>query len=551
MIINILKKISILSITIVVLIGRMQAQEKNEQYYIANAPFKMPSVVEPKFPDRNFSIKDYGAVGDGQVLNTAVFAKTIDACAKAGGGKVIVPAGLWLTGPIQLQSNINLHLERGAIIQFTSDHKEYPIIKSSASSNSFVVASPIYGYNLKNVAITGEGIMDGAGETWRPVKKIKTTAAQWKEFTANGVVSKDGEVWWPSKEAMEGEEYLKKLKLTNPKPAPEDYLPARDYLRPYMVYLVNCDNVLLEGVTIRNSPKFVFYPNSCTNLTMRYVNIFNEWWAQNGDGVDISACKNVLIYKCNVSAGDDGICMKSSGTVKVDEAKLENVLIAGCNVYHAHGGFVIGSNTDGGMRNIYVTDCNFIGTDVGVRVKSNAGRGGLVHDIYVRNIYMTDIATDAISFDTFYEDVPAGKVKDSLRTTLRDKTPVFRDFFFNDIYCKGAKTAISITGLHEMPVSKIMFENMIIESEKGYISTDATDIVLKKVKILPSKDPVYLFTDSRNILINGGFMPENMKSFIKAEGNSSGIRVSNTLLPKSKETVQIAGNTDKSSVTIN
>jgi len=250
----------------------------------------------PVFQDHTFSIKDYGGVDDGQTLNTEAFRKTIEACEAAGGGKVVVPAGLWLTGPIELKSNIDLHVERGALILFTKDHSQYPMIGASSKSTNYVTASPIYGYDLKNIAITGEGVIDGGGETWRPVKKEKVTAGQWKEFTSSGgAVSNNGSIWWPTKEAMDGEQYLKDIKKKNEKLTAEDYLSARDYLRPYMLYLINCQNVLLENVTLRNSPKFVFYPNSCTNLTMNHVNIFNDYWAQNGDGIDISRCKNVLV----------------------------------------------------------------------------------------------------------------------------------------------------------------------------------------------------------------------------------------------------------------
>jgi DNA sulfur modification protein DndE len=490
----IMKWIALFSLLLASLQG-IHAQERNEQYYLSQAPFKMPAVIVPTFPGKSFSITDFGAVPDGQTLNTTAFAKAIDACTKAGGGRVDVPPGLWLTGPIQLKSNVNLHLERGALVQFTPDHTQYPVIQMSGSTNSFVVASPIYGVNLRNIAITGEGIIDGAGDSWRPVKKSKLTPAQWKDLTQTGVIGKD-DIWWPSKEAMEGEDYLKKLKHDKHDVEADDYLPARDYLRPYMVYLINCDHVLLDRVTIRNSPKFVFYPNNCMNLTMRYVNIFNEWYAQNGDGIDISACKNVLIYKCNVSVGDDGICMKSSGGKNPDDARLENVVIAGCNVYHGHGGFVIGSNTDGGMRNIFVKDCNFVGTDVGIRIKSNAGRGGLVHNIYLKDIFMSNIAGEAVSFDTFYEDVQAGKnyaevkAKDEMTRVGMEKVPQFRDFYISNVYCRGAKTGISITGLPRMPVSKINFENVTISAEKGYVSKDAKDINFKNVKVVAAVNPI-------------------------------------------------------------
>lgn len=464
-----------------------KAQEKTIAYYTAQAPFKMPEVKLPSIPPGTFNIRDYGADGSGASLNTEAFAKAISACTKAGGGTVIVPPGLWLTGPIQLQSNIALEVQQGAIIQFTSDHSQYPLVKASSKSSNYIVASPIYGYDLKNIAIKGEGIIDGAGESWRPVKKVKVTAGQWKNLTTiqGSVVSADGNIWWPNKAAMEGEAYLKKLKDSVEKPTADAYLPAREFMRPYMVYLNNCERILVEGVTIRNSPKFVFYPNYSTDITMSRVNVFNEWWAQNGDAIDISACKNVVIYKCNVSAGDDGICLKSSGGKSKDknETALENVLIAGCNVYHGHGGFVIGSNTDGNMSNVFVTDCSFIGTDVGIRVKSNAGRGGLVKNIYIRNIGMSDIVNEAVLFDTYYEDVPAGKEK-TISAAQEGKIPQFREFYISDVFCKGAKKAISITGLPQMPVTKISFENMTIQADSGYDHKDAIDISFKKVKVI-------------------------------------------------------------------
>ena len=272
---------------------------------------------------------------------------------------------------------------------------------------------------------------------------------------------------------------------------------------------------------------------------MQYVTIFNEWWAQNGDGIDISACKNVLIYKCTVSAGDDGICMKSSGKGDDNSAGLENVIVAGCNVYHAHGGFVIGSNTDGGMRNISVSDCNFIGTDVGIRVKSNAGRGGLVRDIFINNIFMADIANEAILFDTYYEDMPAGTTKENLNAKVRDKIPQFRDFHVSNIYCNGAKTAILITGLPEMPVSRIFFDKITISAQEGFIGTDASDIELHSVKIITPKEPVYSLTRVKNLTLSQGYFPGTAKVFIHGDNNSTGIKVTATDLHNAANAIQI------------
>jgi polygalacturonase len=432
------------------LAAEAQPSERTIAWYQAHCPFPMPEVVRPSFPDRNFHLVDYGATGDGKALNTAAFQKAIEACSAAGGGRVVIPSGKWLTGPIELSSHVDLHLEAGAEVLFTSDHSWYFAGHSrnepATSRDSGPVASPISGRDLEDIAITGSGIFDGAGDSWRPVKKSKQTEAQWRSLlVSGGTLSSDGEIWWPGRETA-----------SSP--------------RPNMVSLVNCRRVLIQGVTIRNSPKFAFYPNNCTDLIMDSATIYNDWWAQNGDGIDISACKKVVIYKCMVNAGDDGICMKSSGARPGGPA-LENVLIAGCTVGRAHGGFVIGSNTDGGMANIFVSDCLFSGTDVGLRFKSNKGRGGLVKDIFIQDITMHDIVREAVLFDTYYEDMPAGAIKDPNKPAPKDKIPEFRDFRISRISCSGAKTAIAITGLPELPVNNIFFDSVSIRSNKGLVAT--------------------------------------------------------------------------------
>lgn len=475
------------------------AQKNSIAYYTANAPFKMPEVVVPSFKEKIYNIKNYGAVGDGKTLNTKAFANAIEDCSKNGGGIVQVPEGVWLTACIELKSNVNLNVAKEATIQFTNDHAQYPIIKNGPNSTSYSTASPIYAFDAENIAITGEGIIDGAGESWRPVKKSKVTEGFWKELNKTGILSNDGKIWWPSREAMLGEDYLKDLKAKKQTTTPEDYLPARDFLRPHMVFFVNCKNVLLQGITLRNSPKFVFYPNRCTNLTIHTVNVFNDWWAQNGDGIDISACKNVVIYNSTLSVGDDGLCMKSSGKTTGDDANLQNILIAECTVYRAHGGFVIGSNTDGGMKNIFATHCNFNGSDIGVRVKSNAGRGGKVQNIYVSDITMSNILNEAISFDTYYEDVVAGKEKADVVTKTKDKIPEFTNFFFNNINCNGAKKAIYMNGLPEMPVHHIYFDNVNIIANKGFEANYAEDIDCSKITLNTKSKPVYKLENTKNI----------------------------------------------------
>src|SRR5438874_2119991 len=234
--------------------GASKAQSPAEpdlNYYLSHAPFKMPALAEPHFNNKSYSIKDYGAVSNGQTLNTDAINKAITACSAAGGGVVLIPPGLWLTGPIELKSNVNLHADRGALIIFSSDHSIYPIAVADGK-----VQSPIYGNKLENVALTGEGIYDGAGDTWRPLKKTKAAPTLWNDrVKSGGVVSSDGGMWWPTKEAMDGEAYIKQLKGKQGL-IEADYLPARDFLRPNLVVISNSNNVLIDGPTFKNSPMF-------------------------------------------------------------------------------------------------------------------------------------------------------------------------------------------------------------------------------------------------------------------------------------------------------
>jgi polygalacturonase len=446
-------------------------------WYIAHCPFPTQTPILPTFPDKDFTITDFGAIPDGRTLNTEAFRKAITACSAAGGGRVIVPSGKWLSGPIELLSHVNIYLAAAGIVQFTGDHTQYPM---TATNGGAVVTSPLSARDAEDIAITGDGTFDGAGETWRPVKKEKTTPAQWDALLASGgVVSPDGKIWWPTREAMNGDSFLKRLHGKSGLTA-GDYLPARDFLRPVLCTFTNCRHILIKGVLLRNSPKFVFYPNHCSDLTMDHARIFNEWWAQNGDGIDISASYHVLLYQCTVNAGDDGICMKSGGG-QPDGAALHDVIIAGCTVGRAHGGFVIGSNTDGGMHNIFVSDCTFTGTDVGLRFKSNMGRGGLVDNIFIDNIRMQNIVHEAILFDTYYENMEAGVERDPNRPKPEDKTPEFRDFHISHVYCNSAQTGISITGLPQMPISNIFFDTLQIRAEKGLVATQAKMISLREV----------------------------------------------------------------------
>ena len=479
------------------------SQNKGIPYYIANAPFKMETIQSPTFRDKKFDITDFGAKAKNNYLNTKAINNTIEACSAAGGGTVVIPKGIWMTGPIEMKSNVNLHTEKGAQIFFTKDHTQYQMIRPGDKGNKFVTQSPIYAYDATNFAITGEGVFDGGGDSWREVKKSKVDKNQWEALKASGgVVANDGKIWWPSFEASQGDAYLKSIKNKKEVNA-SDFIPARDFLRPYMVYFIRCKNILLEGITFKNSPKFVFYPNNCTDLTLNKVNVLNDWNAQNGDGIDISACKNVVLYQCTVSVGDDGICMKSSGKKETPTAaNLENIVIAECTVLRAHGGFVIGSNTDGGMNNIFVTNCLFNGSDIGVRVKSNSGVGGLVHNIYIQDIRMKDIPGEAFSFTTDYLNLESGKDKSAAMPTETDKVPEFTNFYCKNITCEGASKAFILSGLAEKKINHLYFENISITSGSGFECKESEDIFLKNVKINTGEANPFKTNGCKGIHIN-------------------------------------------------
>lgn len=500
--------------------------------YVARAPFKMTPVPRPSFPAHNFVVTDFGAVGDGHTLNTKAFAEAIKACVRGGGGHVVIPPGLWLTGPIELKSNVDLHSDRGALILFTRNHAAYPMVRRrdwafvTISPVDLVPTSPIEGIDLQNVALSGEGIFDGAGDSWRPVRKVQVTDAEWREHLAHGgVVSNDGAYWWPTKEAMTGEDYLIDLSRKSPNPTPEEAAPGRDFRRPPLVYFDNCKTVLVEGVTLRNSPSGALCPTRCSDLTINGATLLNEQSATTGDGMDINVCQNVLVYHCTVNAGDDGICMKSTGhDVPKGGAALRNVIVAECVVYHGHGGFVLGGYTEDGMRNVWATNCDFIGTDIGLRFKSGAGHGGIVRDVTVDHIYMSGIVNEAILFDTHYDNYPPSvrhpmthaaewyATHDDGAHALSPPPnaaqggagiPEFSGFDLSDIYCVGAGTAISMTGLPDHPIARVRITNSILTATRGLHVAYTADILLKNVGIHTLESP------PASILLSKDFKVEN------------------------------------------
>jgi len=480
----------------------------------ANLPFSFPQISMPEFPDKYFDIKNYGAKGDGIFKNTEAINKAIEECSSAGGGHVVIPAGLWLTGPIKLKSKVDLHLEKGALVVFSSDHKDYNLI---SSGSAYVCESPISGTDVDNIAITGEGLFNGNGQTWRPVKKNKLTASQWKALVSEGgVVDKDKSIWWPSQQAMNAEAYLAgkdKKKMTS-----YDYENVKDFLRPNLLHLNNCSKVLLEGFTLQNPPKFHLNASRCTEMIITNVKVMTDEWAQNGDGLDLSSCKNVVMFNCTVNAGDDGICMKSS-PVKGDINALENIVISDCVVYHAHGGFVIGSNTDGGIKNISVRNCNFIGTDTGLRFKSNAGKGSRVSNVFIENVFMKDIRDEAITFDMTYENNAVGNTVNTKKDVA--KIPDFQNFIIKNVICDGAGKAMLVAGVENIPITKITLANSVFKTKNGMDLNFAQSFVFDDVKIYSANGPVFTADQCRNLQLINVAGSNDAPSFMKISGSKT------------------------------
>jgi polygalacturonase len=511
--------------------------------YTAGLPFTMPEIQVVTFPNHTVNIVEFGAVADVQTMNTKAFADAIMACKQAGGGTVVVPAGVWLTGPIKFESNINLHVERGAVILFSKNRNDFPLISfPTPTSRNVLSTPPIFGYKLENIAITGDGVIDGSGEVWRPMKKEKFTANQWKKtINSGGAVSEDGKMWWPSQQALQAEENIKIFRKDKKAPTIEELEGLRDFLRPNMVIFQGCKKVLLDGPTFQNSPKFNINPVQCEDVVIRNVKVLNPWNAQNGDGIDISSCHNVIVYNSIVDVGDDAICLKP-GTIEKDKewiAACENIIIADCTVYHGHGGFVIGSETYGGTRNISVHNCTFIGTDVGLRFKSSRNRGGLTENVYVDGIQMKDISNEAILFDMYYEDDKPEYGEPRTSVPVTERTPRMQKFFIKNVVCYGADQAIFVQGLPEQFAKDIEFSNIMISAKKAVSCIDAEGLQFRNMKILSEQGPVFHLDNVRNITVTQSLYSEGTDLFMKVEGKeSSGVQLLNMNITKAKKGIE-------------
>ena len=526
-------------------------------------PTRRPTVQTTQFKRDSFNILRYGAKPDGFTLNTKSINDAIIDCNKSGGGIVIVPSGLWISGPVELKSNVNLYLERNAILQSAGDFDEYQLVSSNWEGlPQMRNQSPIWANDQENIAITGYGIIDGSGDAWRMVKKEKLTETNWKKLIASGgALSDDQKTWYPSEKSLKGSKLKNPGEIT-PERNSDFYKGVKDFLRPNLLVFSNCKRILLEGVTFQNSPAWCLHPLMSEDVIIRNITVKNPWYAQNGDGLDLESCKNVLIENSVFDVGDDGICIKSGR----DEAgrkrgmPTQDVIIRNCVVYHAHGGFVIGSEMSGGAKNIYVENCSFIGTDIGLRFKTTRGRGGVVENIYINNIAMKDIPGEAILFDMYYaaqDPIPlSGEKREPPKVETQPVsagTPQFQNFYISNVVCSGAEKALFVRGLPEMNVKNIFMENMILQSNQGLDFTEGTGIHLKNVQIITrNTNPVLNIHNSRNITLDKIGYKDGADLFLNVTGEKSGgIKVMNTDTSKTKKKIVTTYGANEKAVEVN
>lgn len=424
----------------------------------------------------SYNILDHGASNNGEKKITHIIDKTIDLVSKAGGGTIFFPAGEYLTGPIVLKSNITIHLDAGAVLKFSDDFDDYlPMVQSRWEGIDVINFSPLfYAFEAENITITGQGTIDGQGKKWWDYhhwlySQPKDFKSKWQEEFARH----NPDVLYPDEPGM----------------------IERGFLRPPFIQPMYCKNVLIEGITITNSPFWTVNPEFCDNVVVTNVTINNPE-SPNTDGINPESCRNVHISNCHISVGDDCITIKSGkdrAGRKMD-TPCENITITNCTMLNGHGGVVIGSEMSGGVKKVTISNCIFEGTDRGIRIKSTRGRGGVVEDIRVSNIIMKGIRKEAIKLNMFYSKTDYEPVS--------ERTPAFRNIHFSNITGEAYQAGF-LLGLEELKIKDITFNDIQLDSEKGFSIEDAENIEFHNVKVDTEQGPSIIALDTKNLVING------------------------------------------------
>ena len=423
-------------------------------------PKILARIKPPTFKKKDYLITKFGAVADGKTLATDAIKKAIEKCSKKGSGRVVVPTGEFLTGAIHLKSNVNLHISKGATLKFSMNPKDYmPIVHTRWEGMELMHLSPfIYAYEQTNIAITGEGTLDGQGKAffWKwhgnpkyggdpNVLSQKPDRAKLYEMMQIGV---------PVEQRIFGEGH---------------------YLRPQFIQPYKCKNVLIEGVKIIDSPMWEIHPVLCENVTVRKVHINSH--GPNNDGCDPESCKDVLIEDCFFDTGDDCIAIKSGRNEDGRRINVptENVIVRGCEMKDGHGGITIGSEISGGVKNVFGENCTMDSPnlDHALRVKNNASRGGLLENFYFRNITIGQVAHAIITIDFNYEEGAKGKFK-----------PVMRNFTVENIKSGKSEYVMDAQGFENAPIENIEIKNSVFDNVvKGIIASNLKGTEIENVRV--------------------------------------------------------------------
>ncbi len=421
--------------------------------------------ADARIPKYVFDVREFGAKGDGSTINTRFIQAAVDACAKAGGGKVVVPAGKFLTGPIMLKSNMEFEVMAGGILMGSANFEDYPTMQGRWEGvERTIFASLLTGEGLENISITGHGTLDGQGALWWDAHR-KTLAMR----RTMGLVDREPE---------------------NPAGAP------LKWPRPRMIYLSKSKNILVRGLTLINSPSWNIHPVLCENMRIDGVSIINPGDSPNTDGIDPDSCKNVRISNCYITTGDDCIIIKS-GYKHIPGKPYgpsENIVVTNCVFGQGHCGVGVGSETAGGVRNVAITNCICDGTTSGLRFKTARSRGETVEDIRATNVVMRGIRDAAIFVGMFYDN------GDKLHALpVNEFTPTFRNFHFSDIVVSGAKSAISVEGLLENPVQSLSVRNMVATSTTGVSVSGVRGGSFENIRINPNGGSPFSFKDVEDL----------------------------------------------------
>ncbi len=432
----------------------------------SQVPAILARIKPPVFPQRDFDVTKFGAVGDNKTDCTEAFQKAIAACHAAKGGRVVVPAGEFITGAIRLKSNVNLHVSSGATIRFSQDPRRYPVVFTRWEGIELMNYSPfIYAFEEENIAITGQGTIDGNADCdhWWPWKG--RSKCGWKQGDPNQAKAR----------ATLFEMAEKRV------PVSERVFGEGHYLRPQFIQPYRCKNVLLEGVTLKNSPMWQVHPVLCTNVTVQKMTITsasaNRESGPNTDGCDPESCADVLIKDCDFNTGDDCIAIKAGRNEdgRRVNARSENIIIQNCHMKDGHGGVTIGSEISGGVSNVFAENCRMDSPhlDIAVRIKNNAMRGGRLENIFVRNIVVGQVAMAGVSIDFYYEEGEAGKF-----------TPVVRNVDIRNLTIEKAQYALYLRGFKSAPIERVRMADCDLKGvEKPNVIENVKDLDLHNVRI--------------------------------------------------------------------